>query len=526
MIDWDLAVSTGARWARPGPQVSLAEARQTVAELRELAAAVEGPVREVTHLQSRVAPGQVAVVDRAGWIRGNVDGFRVVLDPLAEQMRQRTPAANSSGLVMGVGSRVTGVQAGLILAYLSSRVLGQYELFLPPGSGSNGEEPVGRLTLVAPNIVMVERELGVDPSDFRRWVCLHEETHRVQFTSVPWLRAYVQDQMTEFLLASDLDPGAILSRLRAAADAVAGAVRGGDSESLIEAIQTPRQKEILGRLTALMTLVEGHGDYVMDAVGPQVVPSVAEIRERFNTRRRTAGRVEQAIRRLLGIDLKMRQYADGARFVRAVVDQIGMDGFNKVWESPETIPTMSEISNPSAWVARVAGAYAAAPPAVAAPVSEPASEAPTGPPPTAPVNGTSPASSVGPVTEPAPPADVPAGPGAPRSASRPSRPARPLRRSPLRPARPLRRSPLRPARPLRQSPLRGRHPSPVTTKPRPESHPTPGTAPSKRTRKRPAPPVEPKRGPLTRETAVSGTTASSRDGAKPGGRGRPQRGPG
>ena len=292
MIDWDVAVSTGVRWARPGPQVSLAEARQTVAELRELAAAVERPVREVTGLQSKVAPGKVAVVDRAGWIRANVDGFRVVLDPLAEQMRQRSAAANASGLVMGVGSRVTGVQAGLILAYLSARVLGQYELFLPPGSGQNGaEEPVGRLTLVAPNIVMVERELGVDPSDFRRWVCLHEETHRVQFTSVPWLRAYVQDQMTEFLLASDLDPATILGRLRAAADAVAGAVRGGDSESLIEAIQTPQQKEILARLTALMTLVEGHGDYVMDAVGPQVVPSVAEIRERFNARRRTAGRV-------------------------------------------------------------------------------------------------------------------------------------------------------------------------------------------------------------------------------------------
>ena len=399
MIDWDLAVSTGARWARPGPQVSLAEARQTVAELRELAAAVEGPVREVTHLQSKVAPGQVAVVDRAGWIRGNVDGFRVVLDPLAERMRQRTPAANASGLAMGVGSRVTGVQAGLILAYLSSRVLGQYELFLPPGSGTNGEEPVGRLTLVAPNIVMVERELGVDPSDFRRWVCLHEETHRVQFTSVPWLRAYVQDQMTEFLLASDLDPGAILSRVRAAADAVAGAVRGGDGESLIEAIQTPRQKEILARLTALMTLVEGHGDYVMDAVGPQVVPSVAEIRERFNARRRTAGRVEQAIRRLLGIDLKMRQYADGARFVRAVVDQIGMDGFNKVWESPDTIPTMSEISDPRAWIARVAGSFAAAPPAVTAPVSAP--------PASTPVNGASPTSGAGPVAEPAPPTDVP-----------------------------------------------------------------------------------------------------------------------
>jgi coenzyme F420 biosynthesis associated uncharacterized protein len=357
MIDWAVAVSTGVRFARPGPQVSLAEARQTVAELREPSMAVERPVREVTGLQSKVAPGKVAVVDRAGWIRANVDGFRVVLDPLAEQMRQRTPAANSGSLVMGVGSRITGVQAGLILSYLSSRVLGQYELFLPPGTGDSGAEPVGRLTLVAPNIVMVERELQVNPRDFRRWVCLHEETHRVQFTSVPWLRAYVQDQMSEFLLASDLDPGAILSRLRAAAEAVAGAVRGGDSESLVEAIQTPRQREILARLTALMTLVEGHGDYVMDAVGPQVVPSVAEIREKFNTRRRTAGRVEQTVRRLLGIDLKMRQYADGARFVRAVVDAVGMDGFNQVWESPETIPTMAEITDPQAWITRVASGY-------------------------------------------------------------------------------------------------------------------------------------------------------------------------
>ena len=114
---------------------------------------------------------------------------------------------------------------------------------------------------------------------------------------------------------------------------------------------------ILARLTALMTLVEGHGDYVMDAVGPQVVPSVAEIRKKFNTRRRTAGRVEQTVRRLLGIDLKMKQYAEGSRFVRMVVDAIGMEGFNKVWESPDTIPTMAEIADPSVWIARVASGY-------------------------------------------------------------------------------------------------------------------------------------------------------------------------
>ena len=261
-----------------------------------------------------------------------------------------------------VGSRVTGVQAGLILAYLASRVLGQYELFLPPDpSAPNGVAPAGRLTLVAPNIVMVERELGVNPHDFRRWVCLHEETHRTQFTSVPWLRGYVQEQMTEFLLASDLDPATILGRLRSAADAVAGAVRDGGGDSVLEAIQTPRQREILDRLTSVMTLVEGHGDYVMDAVGPQVVPSVEQIRERFNERRGTAGRMERTLRRILGIDLKMKQYAQGSRFVKAVVEEAGMATFNKVWTSPQTLPTKDEFDRPELWLDRVGrgGALAA-----------------------------------------------------------------------------------------------------------------------------------------------------------------------
>ena len=390
MIDWDLAISTGVRFARQGPDVSLADARAVVAELRGLTAVVQQPVRELTGLTSQGSAGPVAVVDRPGWIRANVGGFRVVLEPLAEKLAERGNAVPGAGSVLGsVGSRVTGLQAGLILAYLSARVLGQYELFLPPdeagegapaaangtsanGTSANGASAsdaagaadpasgVGRLTLVAPNIVMVERELGVDPHDFRRWVCLHEETHRVQFTSVPWLRGYVQGMMTEFLLASDLDPAAIVDRLRAAAGAVAGAVRGGDGDSLVEAMQTPAQRALLDKLTAVMTLVEGHGDYVMDAVGPQVVPSVAEIRERFNARRGSAGRVEQILRRILGIDLKMKQYAEGSRFVRTVVDEAGMAEFNKVWTSPETLPTKEEFVTPQLWLERVGGGGALA----------------------------------------------------------------------------------------------------------------------------------------------------------------------
>ena len=333
-----------------------------VAELRALADQVSEPVRAVTGMSGpgEDGSGWVAVVDRPGWIRANVDGFRVVLDPLAEHLRERGNAPGGA-VVTAVGSRVTGVQAGLILAYLSGRVLGQYELFLPPDPSSpNGVAPAW-LTLVAPNIVMVERELGVNPHDFRRWVCLHEETHRTQFTSVPWLRGYVQEQMSEFLLASDLDPATILGRLRSAADAVAGAVRDGGGDSVLEAIQSPRQREILDRLTNVMTLVEGHGDYVMDAVGPQVVPSVEQIRQRFNERRGTGGRIERTLRRILGIDLKMKQYAQGSRFVKAVVEEAGMATFNKVWTSPQTLPTKDEFVHPELWLDRVGrgGALAA-----------------------------------------------------------------------------------------------------------------------------------------------------------------------
>jgi coenzyme F420 biosynthesis associated uncharacterized protein len=353
MIDWQVATATGVRWVRPGPQVSMAEARKVVAELRQLAAAVSEPVRELTGLPGAADDGKVAVVDRPGWIRANVDGFRVVLDPLVQRMTEGGSMPQPGPVITAVGSRVTGMQAGLILAYLAGRVLGQYELFLPPDPDVPGADaPAGRLTLVAPNIVMVERELDVNPHDFRRWVCLHEETHRTQFTSVPWLRPYVQQQMTDFLLASELDPASILDRLRSAADAVAGAVRGG-GESLIEAIQSPRQRAILDKMTSVMTLVEGHGDYVMDAVGPSVVPSVAEIRAKFSARRGSAGRMEQAIRRILGIDLKMKQYEQGSRFVRDIVSEAGMATFNKVWTSPETLPTKDELASPRSWLERM-----------------------------------------------------------------------------------------------------------------------------------------------------------------------------
>lgn len=356
MIDWDVAVVTARRLVRSGPVIPLAEAKAAVRELRALAVQAEGHVREATRLVAAPDAPPVAVVDRPGWVQSNVDGFRVVLGPLLAQLAERRSGRDLGGLTTAVGSRVTGAQLGAILAYLASRVLGQYELFLPPGQGT------GRLTLVAPNIVATEQALRVDPHDFRLWVCLHEECHRTQFTAVPWLRGHVQSEVAAFLDATELEPAAVRARLRAAAGVLVGAARGdGSAGTLIEAVQSPRQRVVLDRLTGLMSLVEGHSDYVMDAVGPEVVPSVEVIRRRFSQRRQGAGRVDRVVRKLLGLDLKMAQYAEGAAFVRAVVDAVGLDGFNAVWESPSTLPGAAEIRDPDAWLARVHGHRRAVP---------------------------------------------------------------------------------------------------------------------------------------------------------------------
>ncbi|MEU0334915.1 zinc-dependent metalloprotease [Streptomyces sp. NPDC006193] len=360
MVDWNLAVATATRLVRPGPDVSRDEARAVVAELRRHAKASEEHVRAFTRLGAEEAHDTpVLVVDRPGWVRANVAGFREILRPLLEKMQERRGDSPGSAVFGAVGGKVTGVELGMLLSFLSSRVLGQYETFAPAGrdlpAGGNGG---GRLLLVAPNIVHVERELDVDPHDFRLWVCLHEETHRTQFTAVPWLRDHLEGEIQSFLAETDVDPMTFLERIRDAAQSLVGGRPEGEEEdggrSLVELVQTPAQREILGRLTAVMSLLEGHADYVMDGVGPSVVPSVAEIREKFQQRRaKGASRLDQALRKLLGLDAKLRQYRDGERFVRAVVDEVGVDGFNRVWTSPNTLPTKAEIAKPADWVARV-----------------------------------------------------------------------------------------------------------------------------------------------------------------------------
>ena len=336
MVAWNFAVTLGTKVAGDGPEVTPEDAAAAVAELRAGADRSTALVRDFTGLVASENTAPVLVVDRRGWVQANADGFAKIIEPLIEKLAAKKGVP--SGLSLAIGSRVTGAEVGLLLGFLCSKVLGQFDPF---------HDPSGRLLLVAPNIVHVERELSVDPTDFRLWVCLHEETHRVQFTAVPWMRDHLFAEMMS--LTDSIEPTHLAEdTLRR----ISEAVRGG-SGSLMDAMSTPEQREILDRITGVMSLLEGHADVVMDGVGPSVIPSVESIRKSFNDRRKGIGTLDRILRRLLGLDAKMAQYRDGAAFVNHVVDKVGMEQFNAVWAGPENLPSKAEIGDPDAWITRV-----------------------------------------------------------------------------------------------------------------------------------------------------------------------------
>jgi coenzyme F420 biosynthesis associated uncharacterized protein len=356
LINWDLAASTAARLAPAGPVLNHAAIGDAVESLRRLADASVEHVHEITGLEAArdLRDSTVLVVDRASWAKANTQSFAVMLKPaMAKMLENRrgtlSPAAAS------VSGAITGSQLGAVLAFLSSKVLGQYDPFAALAEGSTAPSG-GRLLLVAPNIVAVERELNVTPEDFRLWVCLHEQTHRVQFAAAPWLRHHMLEQIDELSahLLGNVDT--LMERATAAARSLKDRTGNGNAPgrgAILDLLQDPEEKAAISHLTAVMSLLEGHANVVMDAVDASIVPSVKTIRQRFNDRGKDRGVVEKFIRSLLGLDAKMRQYSDGARFVRAVVDVAGMEGFNRVWESADHLPTEPEIHDAKLWLERM-----------------------------------------------------------------------------------------------------------------------------------------------------------------------------
>ena len=338
-IDWGLAATVGKRVARPGPRVTRYTWERANAELVEAAVRSEGPVREVTGLADGLAIPTAQVLDRSGWIDAAARSMPAMLGPV--QPGEERPGTGFTG-------KVAGVQAGGLLAFLSSAILGQYDPFsVDPETGD-----VGVLMLVTPNIIAVERQLRVDPSDFRLWVCLHEVTHRVQFSANPWLADYMRSNVGALTGDDDESVAELVGRITEGMRS--GKPREKGVIGLMQLLQSPEQFEAFERVLALGTLLEGHADHVMDAVGPAHVPTVESIRAAFD-RRRTAPKnpLQRLIRALIGMDAKIAQYVRGKAFVDAVVGQVGMAAFNTVWTDAATMPRMSEIEDPDAWIARV-----------------------------------------------------------------------------------------------------------------------------------------------------------------------------
>ena len=334
-VDWGFAATVGQWLARPGPPSTDYTRHQVVDNLATAAKAAEPPVRDVTGLHTNGVVPDARIVDRPGWIRA-----------AAESMRVMTGGTDKPrGVISG---RLTGAQTGAVLAFVASGILGQYDPF------NDG----GCLLLVYPNVIAVERQLRLEPSDFRLWVCLHEVTHRVQFTANPWLSGYMSQALGVLTQESSDDVTRVVGRL---ADFARG--RGDSSPDdphsqgilgLLRAVQSEPQREALDQLLVLATLLEGHADHVMDAVGPVVVPSVATIRSRFDERRhRKQPPLQRLLRALLGIDAKLSQYTRGKAFVDHVVDRVGMERFNAVWTGPATLPRPVEIEYPQRWIDRV-----------------------------------------------------------------------------------------------------------------------------------------------------------------------------
>jgi coenzyme F420 biosynthesis associated uncharacterized protein len=344
MVDWSLARQLARFAAGAGatpPKLGSVDFQRLVDE-------TEGHLREYTGLTPVDPIPAPEPVSRTEWAEVNVDSLGTLIGPVADRLGSRLESAGPfSGALRAAAGATVAAEIGLVLGYMAQRVLGQYELsLLEP-------ERTPRLLLVEPNLAKAIRDLDVDRDSFLRWIVLHEVTHVLQFQGVPWLREHMGSLLREYLATMELrvERGAAggLPSLPNPADLLERFREGG----LVALVQTREQRRIFDRLQAVMSVIEGYSEHVMDAVGERVLPSYAGLRDSMERRRRSRSAPERALQRLLGLDMKMRQYELGKRFCDAVVERHGIDALNRVWDAPEALPTLAELDDPDAWVARV-----------------------------------------------------------------------------------------------------------------------------------------------------------------------------
>jgi len=385
-VDWDFARTVAQRVAGEDPFSDSYHGASLEADLLELTTQAEGLVEAETGLVSAAGPARARLTDRLGWVDANLASFERLMRPLIGRLNERdaadpeldanpeegTPDGTAgrsaslpsqldailapigravSGVGDSVGPKVAGAELGVLLGWMSSRVLGQYDLLITEDDKPDDQDWV---YYVGPNILTLERRYGFPPQEFRLWLAVHECTHRGQFTGVPWLRPYFLSLVNELLDSVDPDPKRFFDAL---SDAVTEA-RSGDGPSLKDGgisalLSSPEQRETMKKVTGLMSLLEGHGDIVMDRATVDIIPSQARFARVMSQRRKNASPLTRIIQRLTGLEAKLAQYEEGEDFVRAVEAAGGRTLFDNVWSEPESLPSIDEIREPQLWIDRV-----------------------------------------------------------------------------------------------------------------------------------------------------------------------------
>ena len=350
LVDWDAVERIATERLKAAPGGLTADELRAVEP--EYAAAMARVAPRLAEALGTPLPGVVEraeVVDRAGWARANVATFESLMSKVeGDLLNQLLPRGGGlARSLMALANRaVTTRQLGFLLGFLGTRVLGQYDLAL-----LSAESKPGRLLFVEENIRATAAALGVPVGPFRTWIALHETTHAFEFEGHPWLRPYLAERLERSLELFSHDASSLgRDAVRALGRTLRGEAAG---EHWLERLMSDEQRRLFGETQAVMSILEGFSDYVMDEVGRELVPDVERISDRFHERRERRSGFERAILRLTGLDLKLEQYKRGERFVRAIAEARGREALNRLWSGPETVPTPAELSDPPRWIARV-----------------------------------------------------------------------------------------------------------------------------------------------------------------------------
>ena len=351
-IDWEMARRVAVRTAGCEPYTAARWRGGLAEEFAECTGRAEELVAEFTGLRSMSGPARGRVTDRVGWIDANLASFQRLLRPLTNKL-----GSGSDGVLAPVTRRVAGAELGVMLGWMSTRVLGQYDLLVIEDEKPEDQDIV---YYVAPNVVSLESRYAFDAGQFRLWLALHEVTHRAQFTGVDWMRPHFIGLVESVLDSVEPDPKRIVEAVRRLVEARR---RGEDplaAGGVMALFASESQIETLEQLAGLMSLLEGHGDVIMDRAGEGLVPSAPRFGRVMRNRRQSVRGFAKIFQRLVGLDAKIKQYAEGEHFIEAVETAGGAALLDRVWEGPENVPGIAEIRNPHDWVSRMGAAEAAA----------------------------------------------------------------------------------------------------------------------------------------------------------------------